>query len=289
MRDGRVVGTVAMAESTVGQLVQMMVGRELQSARREVGEHETREELLRVEGLTRRGVFEDVSFTVRRGEVYGLAGVMGSGRTEVVRAVFGADPIDSGRVIMQQRPLTIKSPRDAVRQGIGLLTEDRKSQGLVLGMSVAHNITLPVLERLRRWGILPPRRERRLAGEYVRTLGIRTPGTFQLVVNLSGGNQQKVVVGKWLATEPKVLIFDEPTRGVDVGAKAELYRVIHRLVADGMAIIVISSDLPELLGLADRIGILRRGRLVAEIDGRTATQETVLRYAAGDDGEKASA
>jgi ribose transport system ATP-binding protein len=280
MRDGQVVDTVEVAGSSVEQLIELMVGRALQSAMRQEPDHLQGEEILRVEGLTRYGVFEDIRFSVRRGEIYGLAGVMGSGRTEIARAIFGADPVDEGVVRLDGRPLRLRSPRDAVKHGIALLTEDRKAQGLVLNLSVAHNITLPLLERLGRSGILSPRAERRLARKYITALNIRTPSANQQVVNLSGGNQQKVVVAKWLATESHVLIFDEPTRGVDVGAKAELYALIRQLVKEGMAVIIISSELPELLALADRIGVVRRGRLVAELDAAQATQETILRSAA---------
>jgi ribose transport system ATP-binding protein len=282
MRDGGIVATVDVARSSVEELIRLMVGRELESALREQVEHARGDELLRVEGLTRNGVFEDVSFSVRRGEIYGLAGVMGSGRTEIARAIFGADPVDSGSVWVDRAKLRLRSPRDAVAHGIALLTEDRKAQGLVLGMSVVHNVSMPVLARLARLGLIPPRSERRLTDRYVEALRIRTPSAEQKVVNLSGGNQQKVVVAKWLATDSRLLIFDEPTRGVDVGAKAELYGLIRQLVLDGKGVIVISSELQELLALADRIGVLRRGRLVAELDGRSATEESVLRAAAGD-------
>jgi ribose transport system ATP-binding protein len=282
MRDGQMVKTVEVADSSVDELVHLMVGRALETALHEEVDHTVADEVLRVDGLTRDGVLDGVSFTVRRGEIYGLAGVMGSGRTEVARAIFGADPLDAGEVWLDGELLRLRSPVDAVAAGIALLTEDRKGQGLVLGMSVAHNVTLPVLGRLSARGLLVPRTERRLARDYVEKLSIRTPSVDQKVVNLSGGNQQKVVVAKWLASEAKLLIFDEPTRGVDVGAKAELYGLIRGLVKDGMSAVVISSDLPELLALSDRIGVMRRGRLVTELDGRTATEESVLRAAAGE-------
>jgi ribose transport system ATP-binding protein len=281
MRDGSVVGTRPVAETDIGTLVQMMVGHNLERALRAPNPPAERAELLRVTGLTRRGVFEDVSFSVRRGEIYGLGGVVGAGRTEVARAIFGADRIDAGEIAIEGRPLRIRSPRDAVHNGIAMLTEDRKAEGLVLGLPVRENIALAVLDRIGRFlGFVPPARERTLAQDFITSLHIRTPDGEQLAVNLSGGNQQKVVLAKWLAVRPKLLIFDEPTRGVDVGAKAEIYALIRELVAQGMAVIVISSELPELLSLSDRIGVLRRGRIVAELTAATTDEATILEYAA---------
>jgi ABC-type sugar transport system ATPase subunit len=281
MRDGTVVDTCAVAGSSVGTLVQMMVGRTLERALRAANPATKAAELLRVTGLTRRGAFEDVTFSVRRGEIYGLGGVVGAGRTEVARAIFGADPIDGGEIAIEGRIVRITSPRDAVRNGIAMLTEDRKAEGLVLGLSVRENVALTVLDRIAQaLGFVPPGKERMLAQGFITSLHIRTPSADQLVVNLSGGNQQKVVLAKWLAVKPKLLIFDEPTRGVDVGAKAEIYTLIRELVANGMAVIVISSELPELLSLSDRIGVLKRGRMVAELDAATTDEATILAYAA---------
>jgi ribose transport system ATP-binding protein len=281
MRDGTVVDTRPVAQSTIETLVQMMVGRTLERALRTPNPPAEREEVLRVSGLTRRGAFSDVSFVVRRGEIYGLGGVVGAGRTEVARAIFGADPVDSGEIAVDGHAVRITSPRDAVRNGIAMLTEDRKAEGLVLGLTVRENVALAVLDRIARaFGFIPPARERALAQEFIASLRIRTPGGEQLAVNLSGGNQQKVVLAKWLAVKPKVLIFDEPTRGVDVGAKAEIYALIRELVAHGMAVIVISSELPELLSLSDRIGVLKRGRIVAELEAATTDEATILAYAA---------
>jgi ABC-type sugar transport system ATPase subunit len=281
MRDGTVVDTRTVAGSNIETLVQMMVGRTLERALRAPKAATESAELLRVTGLTRRGVFEDVSFSVRRGEIYGLGGVVGAGRTEVARAIFGADPIDAGEITIDGRAVRITSPREAVRNGIAMLSEDRKAEGLVLGLPVRENIALTVLDRMARaFGFIPPAPERALAQEFIRSLHIRTPSAEQLVVNLSGGNQQKVVLAKWLAVKPKLLIFDEPTRGVDVGAKAEIYTLIRELVANGMAVIVISSELPELLSLSDRIGVLKRGRMVVEVDAATTDEATILAYAA---------
>ena len=281
MRDGTVVDTRAVASSDVTTLVQLMVGRTLERALRTPNPVTETTELLGVTGLTRRGVFEDVSFSVRRGEIYGLGGVVGSGRTEVARAIFGADRLDAGELRIEGRPVRITSPREAVQNGIAMLTEDRKAEGLVLGLPVRANVSLAILDRIARaFGFIPPERERSLAQEFIASLHIRTPGPEQLAVNLSGGNQQKVVLAKWLAVQPKLLIFDEPTRGVDVGAKAEIYALIRALVAQGMAVIIISSELPELLSLSDRIGVLKRGRIVAELDAATTDEATVLAYAA---------
>jgi ribose transport system ATP-binding protein len=281
MRDGTVVDTRTVADSDIETLVHMMVGRTLERALRAANPPAENVEVLAVRGLTRRGVFSDVSFRVRRGEIYGLGGVVGSGRTEVARAIFGADPIDGGEIAVDGVTVRIASPRDAVRNGIAMLTEDRKAEGLVLGLSVRVNVALTVLDRIARaFGFIPPARERALAQGFITSLRIRTPGSEQLVVNLSGGNQQKVVLAKWLAVKPKILIFDEPTRGVDVGAKAEIYTLIRELVAQGMAVIVISSELPELLSLSDRIGVLKRGRIVVELDAATTDEATVLAYAA---------
>ena len=281
MRDGTVVDTRTVAESNVETLVRMMVGRTLERALRAPKAATERAELLRVSGLTRRGAFEDISFSVRRGEIYGLGGVVGAGRTEVARAVFGADRIDAGEIAIEGRTVRITSPREAVRNGIAMLSEDRKAEGLVLGLTVRENIALTVLDRLARaFGFIPRAAERGLADSFIAGLRIRTPSAEQLAVNLSGGNQQKVVLAKWLAVKPKLLIFDEPTRGVDVGAKAEIYTLIRELVANGMAVIVISSELPELLSLSDRIGVLKRGRMVAELDAATTDEATILAYAA---------
>jgi ribose transport system ATP-binding protein len=282
MRDGTVVDTRAVADSDLDTLVRLMVGRTLERALRAPNPPPEGTEVLRVRGLTRRGAFENVSFSVRRGEIYGLGGVVGAGRTEVARAIFGADPLDAGEIAIDGRPVLITAPRDAVRAGIAMLTEDRKAEGLVLGLTVRANITMTVLDRIARaFGIIRGAREREIAQGFIASLRIRTPSAEQLAVNLSGGNQQKVVLAKWLAVKPKLLIFDEPTRGVDVGAKAEIYALIRELVTGGMAVIVISSELPELLSLADRIGVLKRGRLVAELDAATADEATVLAYAAG--------
>jgi ABC-type sugar transport system ATPase subunit len=226
-------------------------------------------------------VLEDVNLTVRSGEIVGLAGLVGSGRTEVVRAVFGADPFDRGEILIDGKPVQVRSPQDAIRHGIGLVPEDRKTQALVLDLTVRENITLASLGSLVRSGFVRLRRERERAQEFVRALRIRTPGLEQEVVNLSGGNQQKVVIAKWLALKPRVLILDEPTRGIDIGAKAEVHHLMSELAAQGVAILMISSELPEILGMSDRILVMRQGRIAGELPRAEATQERIMALATG--------
>lgn len=240
------------------------------------------DEVLRVEHLSRHGAFHAVSFSVRRGEIVGMAGLVGAGRSEVARALFGADRKDSGAVFVDGRPVDIQTPTDAIAAGIGLLPEDRKTQGLVLKLPVKTNSTLTVLDQLSRWGIVDHRRRDAMAQKAVSDLRIRTPHIQARVRNLSGGNQQKVVVAKWLAAHPKVLIFDEPTRGIDVGAKVAVYHLMHALAQNGVGILLISSELPEVLGMSDRILVMHEGRLAADLPRQSANQELIMRYASGE-------
>jgi ribose transport system ATP-binding protein len=279
MRDGRHVATKLLTGTTVTELVRLM-------ANRDVGEHFPKQrtapgaELLRVEHLSRAGVLHDISFSLRAAEVLGIAGLLGAGRTELARVIAGADRPDSGRVVVRDHAVAFRAPADAIRCGIGLLPEDRKAQGLVAGLTVARNVALPHGRRLARFGYLPRRCEEDLAAPIVRDLRIKaTPR--QTVKLLSGGNQQKVVLGKWLAGDARIFIFDEPTRGVDVGAKVEIYQLMNRLTASGAAILMISSEMPELLGMSDRILVLHRGRIGAEFTAEEATQERVLSAALG--------
>ncbi|MCC2627979.1 MAG: ABC-type sugar transport system, ATPase component [Thermomicrobiales bacterium] len=281
LRDGRWVATQDVATSTPDALIALMVGRRLENQFPKESVP-TGPEVLRVEGLSRAGAFADISFAVRAGEIVGLAGLMGSGRTEVARAIFGADPLDSGEIFVHGEAVTIRDPRDAMRRGIALLTEDRKQQGLVLPLSVRDNTSITVLQRLLRGPFIDHKAERDLVSGYVRSLAIKTPSLSQPVGLLSGGTQQKVVLSKWLATQPSVLIFDEPTRGIDVGAKVEIYRLMGNLAKHGVGIVMISSELPEILGLSDRILVLHQGRLVADMPRELADQETILRYATGE-------
>ncbi len=232
--------------------------------------------LLKVEGLTRRGVFEDISFEVRAGEVVGIAGLVGSGRTEVVRAIFGADPVDSGEVWVAGAPMPTGAIQAARRRGLGLVPEDRKGQGLVQILSVAENLGMVALPRFSRLGVVDRGRLRQAAGEVVRSLGIRTPSLEQEVRYLSGGNQQKVVIGKWLIGRSRILLMDEPTRGIDVGAKVEIYELMNDLTAQGNAILMVSSELPEVLGMSDRIIVMSEGRITGELPAAEATQERVM-------------
>ncbi len=280
LRDGQWIGTRPVSEVDRESLIRMMVGRELTETfpRRVVAPGE---EMLRVEHLTRRGVLEDISFSVRKGEVLGLAGLVGAGRTELARAIFGADPIDSGTLTLEGRRVRISSPQEAIRKGIGLVTEDRKQLGLVLGMAVRENITLPSLRLLSRLGFIRRGRERQVSEQFTRDLSIKTPSIEQQVNNLSGGNQQKVVLAKWLFSQSRVLIFDEPTRGIDVGAKTEIYQLMNELAERGVAIIMISSELPEVLGMSDRILVMHEGRLAGEVPREEATQERIMYLATG--------
>ena len=280
MRDGECVGTNAVCDVTRDSIIRQMVGRELKDEfPKELFERGA--ERLRVEGLTRHGAFTDVSFALHCGEIVGLTGLVGAGRTEVARAIFGADRIDGGQIYLDGKPVTVRSPQDAIKQGIGLLTEDRKSQGLVLGMTVRENTTLANLRSLVKLLFVNRRQERAVTERYVKELQIKTPSVEQIVQNLSGGNQQKVVLAKWLFTQSKFLIFDEPTRGIDVGAKVEIYKLMNELVRKGVSILMISSELPEVLGMCDRVLVMYEGRLAGELSRNTTTQERIMQLATG--------
>lgn len=279
LRDGRVVGTRLVREVTKDDLVRMMVGRDIKEQHPKV-EVEPGEALLRVRGLPGPGG-NTAELTVRAGEIVALAGLVGSGRTELARGLFGAEPLTTGSMELKGQPIAIRSTRQAIRAGIGMVPEDRKTQGLILDRSVSDNITLPVLGRLARGPFVRRGLIRNLVSKIIREIDIRTFGLGQTVRTLSGGNQQKVTLAKWLASQCDVLILDEPTRGVDVGARAEIYHLIGRLVQAGKGILLISSDLPEVLGLSDRIVVVYGGRLVAEFTRRDADAETIIRYASG--------
>ncbi|MGL4311966.1 MAG: sugar ABC transporter ATP-binding protein [Paracoccaceae bacterium] len=279
MRDGQYIDTLPAATTPMSTIIQLMVGRELADQHRATG-HGTDEEVLRVAGLNSRNTIRDVSFTLRKGEILGFAGLMGAGRTEVARAVFGADPIDSGTIHVHGKERRITSPADAVAAGIAYLSEDRKHFGLVTGMSVRDNVTMASWFRYLSGRVFMRDADLdRVAGEYVAKLRVKTPSVKQETRLLSGGNQQKVVIGKWLLRDCDILIFDEPTRGIDVGAKAEIYRLLESLAEQGKAIIVISSELPEVLRLSHRIVVMCEGRITGELDGRTATQEQIMTLA----------
>lgn len=280
LRDGKLIATKPVSETSREEIIRMMVGRELKDTipKKEVAHGDV---VLEVKGLNRSGVIHDISFAVRRGEILGIAGLVGAGRTEVARAIFGADPIDSGEILLEGKPVTIRSPKDAIRLGIGLMTEDRKALGLILGMAVRENVTLANLDPLSRLGFVSRRKEQEVTNRFVEDLMIKTPSIEQAVQNLSGGTQQKVVLAKWLFTQSKVLIFDEPTRGIDVGAKTEIYQLMNRLAEQGVGIIMISSELPEILGMSDRILVMHDGRIVGELSREEATQEKIMFLATG--------
>jgi ribose transport system ATP-binding protein len=280
LRDGHWVATKNIEELTREEIIRLMVGRELKQMipkdPADIGEP-----ALVLKNITRKGVLHDISLTVRKGEVLGIAGLVGAGRTELARVIFGADPMDSGSIELFGKPVKVKSPQDAIRQGIGLVTEDRKAQGLVLGMAVRENTTLANLQALSVMNFIQGGKEREVAKKYVGDLRIKTPTIEQTVQNLSGGNQQKVVLAKWLFTDSKILIFDEPTRGIDVGAKTEIYQLMNALAKTGAAIIMISSELPEVLGMSDRILVMHEGRLAGELSRAEATQEKIMHLATG--------
>jgi rhamnose transport system ATP-binding protein len=264
------------------EIIKHMVGRELSNLFPK-GESEIGEVVLEVRHLTRPGVFADVSFQLRRGEILGFAGLVGAGRTEMARVLFGIDRAESGEIWLKGKQVRIRSPQQAMDYGIAYVPEDRHQYGLVMNFSIAANVTLPILQQVSRLGLLDPRREQKIASEYSSQLHIRSEGVEQLVNALSGGNQQKVVLSKWLATNPSVLILDEPTRGIDVGAKAEVHRIISDLAAGGLAIILISSELPEVLAMADRVIVLHEGRVTGTFTRSEATQEQVMFAATGQD------
>ena len=281
LRDGQHVGTRPIAGLTEHELVQMMIGRPLAEyvPRREgvvVGD-----ELLRVEGLSSAGKFEDVSFSLRAGEVLGIAGLVGAGRSELAQAIFGLDPVRRGSIAMRGQPVRVTTPAEAIALGIGLVPEDRKRQGLVPQESGVHNLSLAILRRLARFSWLRQGEERSIAQEFFNRLRVRAPTLDTVVAGLSGGNQQKIVLARWLAAKSRVLILDEPTRGVDVGAKAEIHALIGELASQGAGILLISSELPEVLTLSQRILVLRAGRIVGEVSQAHATQDGLLRLMAG--------
>jgi ribose transport system ATP-binding protein len=277
LRDGKRVASWDRADVPVEQLIEAMVGRTVDQVYPQPPEPGA-EEVLRVEGLSRRGAFSDVSFTVRRGEVLGVAGLVGAGRTRLARALFGAEPADAGRVLLEEEPFDLRTPADAVAAGIVLVPEDRKEQGVVLDLSMQDNVALPSLDELATAGLLRPTTLRRLAEEMARRLDIR--GRLrQPARTLSGGNQQKTAIAKWIPRHPRVVIFDEPTRGIDVGAKAGIYRLIRDLAAEGTAVLLISSELPEVLGLSNRVLVLSRGRQTGLLDRAEAEEERVMALA----------
>ena len=278
MRDGQIIGTRQVAEVTSDELVEMMVGRELNAAypKRNV---KIGEEVLRVENLCRKDRKQDVSFSLHRGEVLGIAGLVGAGRTEIMRAVFGVDYINAMNVYVGGKKVRIKDPASAKKHGIAFLTEDRKVEGLTLDFTVRDNIVAANLHSITKGAVTSNKKANSIADEYIEKTHIKTPHRDQKVGNLSGGNQQKVVVSKWLNSAPDILIMDEPTRGIDVGAKREIYEIINDLVAQGKSVILISSELPEVLGMSDRVLVMKDDAIVAVLEGQQINAVEVMRYA----------
>ncbi|MDI9485306.1 MAG: sugar ABC transporter ATP-binding protein [Bacillota bacterium] len=279
LRDGKYIGTKATGELTTQEVIRMMVGRSVDELypKKEV---KIGKPLLEVKNISRHGEFSDISFTVREGEILGIAGLVGAGRTEMARAVFGITSLDRGEILLDNQRLNIKSARDALKYGIAYLPEDRQDHGLVLAMDLAQNTTISILDRFK-YSLLNKEKEREITEKYIELLNIRTSGCTQLARNLSGGNQQKVVLAKWMATEPRILILDEPTRGIDVQAKAAVHTLIGELAEQGLGIIIISSELPEVLGISDRILVMHEGKIAAEFKRGEATQELILHAAIG--------
>ena len=282
LRDGNYVGVKEIKETSFDEIVQMMVGRELGERFPErnatIGDVK-----LTASGLTRNGHFEDISFELRKGEVLGIAGLMGAGRTEVAQSLFGYKKLQKGIISLNGKPVKISSPLQAKKLGFGYVTEDRKSEGLIVDFSVKDNLSLTNFNKVSSNGIIKANEEKVLYETMVKRLGVRTSGPNQAAKSLSGGNQQKVVIAKWLGIEPNVLILDEPTRGVDVGAKKEIYSIINELAEKGVAILMISSELPEIIGMADRVLVMHEGTLTAELQKAEMTQERIMHYATGGD------
>ncbi len=279
LKDGRYVATRQVADVTMGDLVRLMIGRDLKDVypKREL---EPGEVLLEVKNLRRSHLVHDVSFSLRAGEIVGFSGLTGSGRTEVVRAIFGADA-HGGEMLVSGRPYRARSPAEAISRGISLLTEDRKAHGLFLKLNVAVNTTIAALKQLCKGGIIQRARERALVTKMIQDLRIQTPNANFIVVNMSGGNQQKVILARWLSIDTKILIMDEPTRGIDVGSKSEIYQIMNELTKRGVGIIMISSELPEVLGMSDRVLVMREGTIVCELARAEASEEAIMRHAVG--------
>lgn len=279
LRDGEYVGTVNTDEVEMQEIISMMVGRKLKSDVRPAAKPQTDETVLEVKNLSTKNLIKNVSFDVKKGEIFGFAGLMGAGRTEVARCVFGADPRTEGDIYVHGKKVRIANAKDGVTNGIGYLSEDRKRFGILLDADVKANVTLADMKDYAKAGFVDDRKIRRTALDYVDKLRIRTPSINQTLLNLSGGNQQKVVIAKWLVRDSDVLIFDEPTRGIDVGAKEEIYQLLENLAAQGKAIVVISSELPEVLRLSNRIAVMAQGRIIGILDNEEATQEKIMELA----------
>ena len=280
LRDGEYVGTENIAEIDLDHVVQMMIGRTI-GERFPKRESHIGAEVLRVEGLTSGKLFKDVSFDVKAGEVLGVSGLMGAGRTEIMQAIFGNLPVESGKIFIDGKEIKIKNPRHAIANGIGFITEDRKVEGLLLEKSIAENIHIANLGKVSNGFVLNREKQMSLAKKGIDEFKVRCFGPHHECGNLSGGNQQKIVLAKWVYTDPKILILDEPTRGVDIGAKKEIYNIINQMAADGVAVIMVSSELPEVLGMSDRIAVVHEGKITGILDAAEADQAKVMTLATG--------
>jgi ABC-type sugar transport system ATPase subunit len=288
LRDGKVRTEGAMKDFDHDSLIAAMVGRKIESLYPSGRAREPGKPLLRASGLRVRGAGAPVDLEIRAGEIVGIGGLLGSGRTELLRALFGADPIDGGEIEVDGRRVAPGDPRRFVRAGVGLLTEDRKELGLLLELTIRENASIADLDEISRFTLVSPRREARVVDRFLDRLRLRAGGYAEPVSSLSGGNQQKVLLARWLAKKAKVLLFDEPTKGVDVGAKSEIYTLIGDLAADGLGIVVVSSYLPELLGLCDRIVVMREGSLAGTLPAAGTNEEDVLRLASAEGGKHAT-
>ena len=282
MRDGKFVCTDDFANISLDTIVAKMVGRSLDKKFPERTSVPTTEALLTVKDLVRPGVFGPVSFELRRGEILGFSGLMGAGRTEVARAIFGADPVAGGAICLGREEISIKSPIDAIGHGIAYLSEDRKQHGLAIRMSVAANLTLTNMAAVsNRFGFIDFAREEAVSKRYIEALGIKTPSSKQVAKNLSGGNQQKIVISKWLFRDSKIIFFDEPTRGIDVGAKFAIYQLMDKLASEGIGVVLITSELPEIMGMTDRVAVFHGGKITGIVNTRDTTQEQIMHLASG--------
>ncbi len=281
LRDGKYVDTKPVSELTKDEMVKMMVNRDLDDhipkIKAEIGDV-----VMEVENVSVKDRLQDISFKLRKGEILGIAGLMGAGRTRLAKTLFGAEKISKGKILVDGVEIHMNSPRDSINAGIGLVTEDRKNEGLILDLSVKQNVCLPNMNKFINSGLINSRIENQAVDNYIDKLNIKTPTRNQLAIYLSGGNQQKVVLSKWLCSDAKIFIFDEPTRGIDVGAKTEIYQLMNQLVAKGVAIIMISSEMPEILGMSDRILIMRNGRIAGELSDTDASQEKIMNHALGE-------
>ena len=280
-RDGCYVATSRISNITIEGIIHQMVGRKLQE-HAPAASNQSEKNLLKIVDLTsRRSGIEKINLSLAKGEILGISGLVGAGRSELARAIFGVDSIDTGDIIIDGRKVKIKSTKDAIEAGIGLVPENRKEQGLLLNMTVGENITINILKKLSRFLFLNKKKALDIAREYIHKLKVKTPGYMEKTINLSGGNQQKIVIAKWLTVQPRIMILDEPTRGIDIGAKNEIYALINELAVSGMGILIISSELPEILRLCNRIAVMSQGKITAILSSAEASQELIMQYATG--------